>query len=352
MDIKPYLKFMVEKDGSDLFITVGLPVMAKMQGKARPIGKTVLTPELTKAAAFGIMTEAQIEEFETKKDLDFAIALDQPPARFRVNALYQKGKVALVMRLIPSKIPNAQEMGLPEILTEIIMSKRGLLLMVGGTGSGKSTTLAAMLDHRNRNSTGHILTIEDPIEFYHPHQGCIVTQREVGTDTKTYAAALKASLREAPDVILVGEIRDRETMEAGLELANTGHLAIATMHANNANQAIDRVVNMFPSEMHKKLFMDMALSIRAILSQRLIPDVRGKRCAAIEVMINTPHISSLMMKGQMEDIKEAMETSGTKGMKAFDAALFDLYKEGKITLEEALNNADSRTNLEAKINFG
>lgn len=352
MDIKPYLKFMVEKDGSDLFITVGLPVMAKMQGKAKAIGKAVLTPELTKAAAYGIMTEAQIEEFEARKDLDFAIALDNPPGRFRVNALYQKGRVALVMRLIPSKIPNAQDMGLPEILTEIIMSKRGLLLMVGGTGSGKSTTLAAMVDHRNRNSTGHILTIEDPIEFYHPHQGCIITQREVGTDTRTYAAALKASLREAPDVILVGEIRDRETMEAGLELANTGHLAVATMHANNANQAIDRVVNMFPSEMHKKLFMDMALSIRAILSQRLIPDVRGKRCAAIEVMINTPHISSLMMKGQMEDIKEAMETSGTKGMKSFDGALFDLYKEGKVTLEEALNNADSRTNLEAKINFG
>lgn len=352
MDIKPYLKFMVEKDGSDLFITVGLPVMAKIQGKAKPIGKAVLTPELTKAAAFGIMTETQIEEFETKKDLDFAIALDQPPARFRVNAFYQKGKVGLVMRLIPSKIPNAQDIGLPEILLEVIMSKRGLLLMVGGTGSGKSTTLAAMLDHRNRNSSGHILTIEDPIEFYHPHQGCIVTQREVGTDTKTYAAALKASLREAPDVILVGEIRDRETMEAGLELANTGHLAVATMHANNANQAIDRVVNMFPQAMHKKLFMDMALSIRAILSQRLIPDVRGKRCAAIEVMINTPHIASLMMKGQMEDIKEAMETSGTKGMKSFDGALFDLYKEGKITLEEALNNADSRTNLEAKINFG
>ncbi len=352
MDIKPYLKFMVEKDGSDLFITVGLPVMAKIQGKAKAIGKAVLTPELTKAAAFGIMTEAQIEEFEAKKDLDFAIALETPPARFRVNALYQKGKVALVMRLIPSKIPNAIDMGLPEILLEIIMSKRGLLLMVGGTGSGKSTTLAAMLDHRNRNSTGHILTIEDPIEFYHPHQGCIVTQREVGTDTKTYAAALKASLREAPDVILVGEIRDRETMEAGLELANTGHLAIATMHANNANQAIDRVVNMFPNAMHKKLFMDMAMSVRAILSQRLVPDVRGKRCAAIEVMINTPHIAGLMMKGQLEDIKDAMETSGTKGMKAFDQALFDLYKEGKITLEEALNNADSRTNLEAKVNFG
>lgn len=352
MDIKPYLKFMVEKDGSDLFVTAGLPVMAKMQGKARPIGKAVLTPELTKAAAFGIMTEAQIEEFEAKKDLDFAIALDDPPARFRVNAFYQKGKVGLVMRLIPSKIPNAQEIGLPEILLEVIMSKRGLILMVGGTGSGKSTTLAAMLDYRNRNSAGHILTIEDPIEFYHPHQGCIITQREVGTDTKSYAAALKASLREAPDVILVGEIRDRETMEAGLELANTGHLAVATMHANNANQAIDRVVNMFPQAMHKKLFMDMALSIRAILSQRLIPDVRGKRCAAIEVMINTPHIASLMMKGQMEQIKDAMENSGTKGMKTFDGALYDLYKAGKITLEEALNNADSRTNLEAKINFG
>jgi twitching motility protein PilU len=224
--------------------------------------------------------------------------------------------------------------------------------MVGGTGSGKSTTLAAMIDHRNVNSPGHILTIEDPIEFSHPHKMSIINQREVGVDTKSYHSALKASLREAPDVILIGEIRERETMEAALELCNTGHLAISTMHANNASQAIERVINMFPQELHKQLFMDMALNIRAIISQRLVPDVRGKRCAAIEVMINTPHIAGLIMKGEVEEIKNAMASSGAKGMQTFDAALHNLYKEGKITLEDALNNADSRTNLEAKINFG
>jgi twitching motility protein PilU len=273
-------------------------------------------------------------------------------ARFRANAFFQRRTVGMVLRFIPSKIPNAQDMNLPEILLELIMSKRGLLLMVGGTGSGKSTTLAAMINHRNANSPGHILTIEDPVEFSHPNQMSIVNQREVGVDTASYAAAIKASLREAPDVILIGEIRTEETMEAALELANTGHLCISTMHANNANQAMDRCINMFPTAKHKQLFMDMSANIRAVISQRLVPDVRGKRVAAIEVMINTPHIAQLIMKGQLNDIKEAMSSSGARGMQPFDNALFLLYKEGKISLEEALKNADSRNDLEGKINFG
>ncbi len=352
MDITPYLRFVIEKGASDLFFTVGIPVKVKLEGKAKSVGKNILTPELTKSAAYGIMNEEQIETFEKTCDLDFAIAMDDNSGRFRVNAFCQKGHVGMVLRLIPSKIPTAQDLNLPSILTELIMSKRGLILMVGGTGSGKSTTLAAMVDFRNRNSSDHILTIEDPVEFYHPHHKCIVNQREVGTDTDSYAKALKASLREAPDVILIGEIRDQETMEAGLELANTGHLAISTMHANNANQAMERVINMFPTTQHKQLFMDLSLNLRSVMSQRLIPDVRGKRCAAIEVMINTPHIASLILKGNLEEVKDAMDSSGTKGMKTFDTALFDLYKEGRVTLEEALINADSRTNLEAKINFG
>ncbi len=352
MDLTPYLRFMIEKDCSDLFVTVGIPIKVKLQGKMRSVGKTALTAELAKSAAYGIMNEEQIEHFEETRDLDFAIGMDDGSGRFRVNAFYQKGNVGMVLRLIPSEIPDAEVLGTPEVLLDLIMNKRGLLLMVGGTGSGKSTTLAAMINHRNKNSAGHILTIEDPVEFYHPHRMSVINQREVGVDTKTYAAALKASLREAPDVIMIGEIRDRETMEAGLELANTGHLAVSTMHANNANQAMERVINMFPIAMHKQLFMDLSLNLRAVLSQRLIPDVRGKRCAAIEVMLNTPHIAGLILKGDLEEVKEAMESSGAKGMMSFDNALHSLYKEGRVTLEEALSNADSRTNLEAKINFG
>ena len=269
-----------------------------------------------------------------------------------MNVFRQRGKVGMVLRLIPSVIPSAADLSLPDILLEIILAKRGLVLMVGGTGSGKSTTLAAMLNHRNESQAGHILTIEDPVEFYHPNKKSIINQREVGVDTLSYHNALKASLREAPDVILIGEIRDRLTMEAGLELANTGHLAVSTMHANNANQAMERVINMFPHESHKQLFMDMSLNVRAVISQRLVPDVRGKRCAAIEIMLNTPHIAELILKGDLKAIKEAMAESGTKGMQTFDDALYNLYKQERISLDEALGNADSRTNLEAKINSG
>ena len=352
MDIQPYLKLMVEKGASDLFITSDSAVKVKLEGKAVSVGKSELTPELTKAAADGIMNDAQKKIFAETMECDFAIALPDGSARFRVNVFRQRGKVGMVLRLIPSKIPTAEQLGLPEILTEVIMAKRGLILMVGGTGSGKSTTLAAMINHRNANQAGHILTIEDPVEFYHPNLKSIINQREVGVDTMSYARALKASLREAPDVILIGEIRDRETMEAGLELANTGHLAISTMHANNANQAMERVINMFPQDYHRQLFMDLALNLKSVVSQRLIPDVRGKRCAAIEILINTPHIAELILKGELEQIKEAMAESGTRGMQTFDNALFQLYKDERVTLEEALDNADSRTNLEAKINFG
>jgi len=352
LNIMPYLKKIIELNASDLFLTVDSPVKAKIFGKVVKLDDFLLTPELTKSATLSIMTQEQIDEFQSTKDLDFAIAMPDGSARFRANAFYQRRTVGLVMRLIPSVIPTAEELGLPEILLELIMAKRGLLLMVGSTGSGKSTTLAAMINHRNANSAGHILTIEDPVEFSHPNIMSIMNQREVGVDTASYAKALKASLREAPDVILIGEIRDRETMEAALELANTGHLCISTLHANNANQAMERIINMFPHVQHRQLFMDIATNLKGVVSQRLIPDLQGKRCAAIEVMINTPHVSSLILKGELNEIKEAMKTSGSKGMKTFDDALHELYKEGKISMEEALKNADSRNDLEAKLTFG
>jgi len=352
LDILPYLYKMVELDCSDLFITSGSAVKTKLHGTAMPLDEFILTPELTKSAAYGIMNAEQIEEFEETKDLDFAISLPDDSARFRVNAFYQRRSIGLVLRLIPSIIPTTADLNLPEVLSELIMVKRGLLLMVGGTGSGKSTSLAAMINHRNQNAAGHILTIEDPVEFSHPNLKSIINQREVGIDTASYARALKASLREAPDVILVGEIRDKETMEAALELANTGHLCISTLHANNANQAMERIVNMFPHVQHKQLFMDLSANLNAVISQRLIPDNKGKCCAAIEIMINTPHIANLILKGELNEIKEAMKTSGSKGMQAFDDALLALYKAGRITLEEALKNADSQNDLEAKINFG
>jgi len=352
LDVMPYLLEMVKQDGSDIFLTVDSPIKIKISGRAVSMDRYLLTPELTESAAFNIMGKKQKAEFLETKDLDFAIALPDKSARFRVNAFYQRGSIGVVFRLIPSVIPRPADLGLPDILLELILEKRGLILMVGGTGSGKSTSLASMINHRNENSAVHIITIEDPVEFSHPNIKSIINQREVGIDTASYARALKACLREAPDVILIGEIRDRETMKAALELANTGHLCISTLHSNNANQAMERVINMFPNAEHKQLFMDLSINLNAVISQRLIPTLDGKRCAAIEVLINTPHISNLILKGELNEIKEAMKTSGGKGMKIFDDALFELYKAQKISLEEALRNADSRNDLEAKINFG
>ena len=352
MDITPYLHLLRDKNGSDLFFTVGAPVKVKIEGSINSVGKTQLSGELTEAAAFGIMNEKQIQTFEDTMECDFAIALPDKSARYRVNVFRQRGEVGMVLRRIPSEIPVVDELGLPDVLKELILQKRGLLLMVGATGSGKSTTLAAMINERNRAMSGHILTIEDPVEFSHPNLKSIINQREVGVDTMSYRNALRASLREAPDVILIGEIRDRETMEAALELCNTGHLAISTLHANNANQAMERVINLFPQDLHKQLFMDLSLNLRAVISQRLVKGLDGRRVAAIEILINTPHIGDLILKGELHELKEAMEGSGQRGMQTFDMALHDLFKEERIELEEALNNADSRTNLEAKINFG
>jgi twitching motility protein PilU len=349
--LTPHLELMVEKEASDLFLTANSSVKIKIEGKIMSVGKTILTHEAINKIAHSVMNKAQEAIFTETLECDFAIALKDSD-RFRVNVFRQRGHVSMVLRRIQNKIPTIEELGFPKILSEMSLLKRGLILMVGATGSGKSTTLAAIVNHRNQNSTDHILTIEDPIEFSHQNLKSIVNQREVGVDTKSYANALKASLREAPDVILVGEIRVRETMEAALELSNTGHLALSTLHANNAGQAIERVINMFPQSMHKQLLMDLSLNVRAIISQRLVKEKDGKRCAALEILVMTPHIQELILKGDIEEIKIAMEASGKKGMQTFDTALHNLYKEGRIELEEALNNASSRTNLEAKINFG
>ena len=349
--LTPHLELMVEKEASDLFLTANAPVKIKIDGKIISVGKTILTSEATSKIAHSVMNKEQEAIFKETLECDFAISLEGSD-RFRVNIFNQRGQVGMVLRRIQSEIPTIEDLGFPEVLSDMSLLKRGLILMVGATGSGKSTTLAAMINHRNQNSTDHILTIEDPIEFSHKNIKSIINQREVGVDTKSYANALKASLREAPDVILVGEIRARETMEAALELSNTGHLALSTLHANNAGQAIERVINMFPQSMHKQLLLDLSLNVRGIISQRLVKSKDGKRCAALEILVMTPHIQDLILKGDIEEIKVAMEESGKEGMQTFDTALYNLYKEGRIELEEALNNASSRTNLEAKINFG
>ena len=349
--LTPHLELMVEKEASDLFLTANAPVKIKIDGKIISVGKTILTSEATSKIAHSVMNKEQEAIFKETLECDFAIGLEGSD-RFRVNIFNQRGQVGMVLRRIQSEIPTIEDLGFPEVLSDMSLFKRGLILMVGATGSGKSTTLAAMINHRNQNSTDHILTIEDPIEFSHKNLKSIINQREVGVDTKSYANALKASLREAPDVILVGEIRARETMEAALELSNTGQLALSTLHANNAGQAIERVINMFPQSMHKQLLLDLSLNVRGIISQRLVKSKDGKRCAALEILVMTPHIQDLILKGDIEEIKVAMEESGKEGMQTFDTALYNLYKEGRIELGEALNNASSRTNLEAKINFG
>lgn len=351
MNILPYLKLMVEKKASDLYFTANSPIKIRIEGKVMSVGKNDISSDVVQEAAYAIMSPDQQQFFESNLEVDFAL-LEQGLGRFRVNVFRQRGNTAMVLRYIPSSVPTLEQLVMPPVLKDLIMHKRGMILMVGATGSGKSTTLAAMINHRNENSAGHILTIEDPIEFAHPNRQCIVNQREIGQDTHSYANALRSALREAPDVILVGEIRDRETMEAAVELAGTGHLAISTLHANNANQTLDRIINMFPEQLHKQLFMDLSLNLRGIISQRLVVGKDGRRIAAVEVMLNTPHIADLILKGRVDEVREAMQDSPEKGMQTFDDALYNLYRDGRIELEEALRNADSRANLEAKINFG
>ncbi len=351
MDITPYLEMMVRHEASDLFFTPGSPVRIKIEGVIRPIGENAASPEFCRDAVYSVLDPEKARQYDAEWEVDFAIALEDR-ARFRVNAFHQRGQAAMVLRYIRASIPTVAELGLPPVLSRLMTHKRGIILMVGATGSGKSTTLAAMIDVRNASAPGHILTIEDPVEFVHPHKQCIVNQREVGVDTKSYAAALKSSLREAPDVILIGEIRTRETMEAAIELAGTGHLAISTLHANNAHQALERVINLFPQDLHKTLFLDLSINMRAIVSQRLVRTVSGKRQAAIEVLVNTPHIADLIRDGRVDEVSEAMQASSEDGMKTFDDALLELFRAGTISFSEALANADSAPNLEAKINFG
>ena len=347
--MRDLLKLMVDKKGSDLFITVDFPPAIKIDGKVTPVSKTQLTAENTKALAYAIMNDRQLKEFEATKECNFAIA-PTGIGRFRVNTFVQQNHTGMVLRTIETEVPTIDQLGLPDVMKEVAMTKRGLVIMVGGTGSGKSTSLAAIINHRNENSYGHIITIEHPIEYVHPHKNCIVMQREVGVDTDDWDIALKNTLRQAPDVILLGEIRDRETMEFGIAFAETGHLAMATLHANSANQALDRIINFFPEERRNQLLMDLSLNLKGIISQRLLKHSDGKgRVAAIEIMLNSPLIADLVLKGEVHEIKNIMSKSNELGMKTFDQALFDLYEADKITYEDALRNADSMNELRLRI---
>lgn len=348
MGFDDYLKILAMKDGSDLYLSTGAPPCAKFQGTLKPIDRTPMAPGAIKDIAYQVMDAEQIEEFEQELEMNLAYSIPKV-GRFRINIFRQRNEISIVARNIVTEIPNADKLGLPTILKDVVMSKRGLVLFVGATGSGKSTSLAALIDHRNTNSSGHIITIEDPVEYIHRHKKSIINQREVGVDTRSFHKALKNTLRQAPDVILIGEIRDRETMEHALAFAETGHLCISTLHANNANQALDRIINFFPEERRPQLLMDLAMNLRAFVSQRLIPTVDKKRCAAIEILLGTPTISELILRGEIDGIKEIMEKSTNIGMQTFDLALFNLWKEGKITEEEALKNADSANNLRLKI---
>lgn len=348
MDITNYLKLMVDHDASDLFFSVGTPVNIKIQGHTKSVGTEALSPKDVRSLAYSIMNDSQVASFEENLELNMAISM-QDLGRFRVNVYRQRGEVAMVIRYIKNKIPSIQSLGLPDILEKLIMEKQGLILVVGSTGSGKSTTLASMVNYRNENKHGHILTIEDPIEFVHEHKKSVVDQREVGLDTKSYGEALKNALREAPDVIVVGEIRDRETMQHAIHFAETGHVCLSTLHANNANQTLERIINFFPDTAHHGLLMDLSQHLKAIISQRLIPGIDSKRVPAVEVMLNTPYISELIADARIEEIKDAMTQGELEGMLTFDKSLYALYKEGKITAEDALRNADSRNNLRLRL---
>jgi twitching motility protein PilU len=340
---------MVEKGASDLFLTAGVPPSIKLNGKVVPVTNTPLTPELTREVVLGLMNEKQREEFMQNLELNFAVSA-RGIGRFRANAFYQRNLAGAVLRRIETKIPQIDDLMLPEVIKELAMTKRGLIIFVGATGTGKSTSLASMIGHRNRNSKGHIITIEDPIEFIHQHAGCIVTQREVGIDTESFEVALKNTFRQAPDVILIGEVRSRETMDHAIAFAETGHLCLCTLHANNANQALDRIIHFFPADRHSQLWMDLSLNLKAIIAQQLVPtpDGNGRR-AAIEVLLNTPLASDMIRKGEVHGLKELMKKSTELGMQTFDQALFNFYDAGEITYEDALLHADSPNDLRLMI---
>jgi twitching motility protein PilU len=343
------LRKMVERNGSDLFLTRGFPPAIKVDGTIHKATDTPLSADQSAMMVRSIMNDKQIKEFDATKECNFAIA-PQGIGRFRVSAFIQQGYVGAVLRTITTEIPTLEELELPPILKDVVMNKRGIVMVVGGTGSGKSTTLAAMIGHRNENSRGHIVSIEDPVEYVHPHKGCVITQREVGIDTESWHNALRNTLRQAPDVILIGEVRDRETMEYAIQFAETGHLCLATLHANSANQALDRIINFFPEERRQQLLMDLSLNTRGFISQRLIPRVGGiGRIAAMEIMLNTPLIADLIFKGEVGQIKDIMAKSTRLGMQTFDQALFDLYEGGTISYEEAMRNADSKNELRLRI---
>lgn len=352
MDFDRLLKLMVEKSASDLFITAGVPPSIKVHGKVVPVTATPLAPEKARELVLGVMNEKQRREFLDTKELNFAISA-RGIGRFRASAFYQRNLAGMVLRRIEVNIPEIDELGLPDVVKDLAMTKRGLVMFVGATGTGKSTSLAAMIGHRNRNSKGHIISIEDPIEFIHQHQGCIITQREVGIDTESFEVALKNTLRQAPDVILIGEVRSRETMEHAIAFAETGHLCLCTLHANNANQALDRIIHFFPADRHRQLWMDLSLNLRGIVAQQLIPtpDGQGRR-ACLEVLLNTPLMADLIRKGDVSELKELMKKSTELGMQTFDQALYDLYDSGEITYEDALAHADSPNDLRLMIKLG
>jgi len=348
MDFTDYLRILAKHDGSDLYLSTGAPPCAKFQGVLKPLEKTPMAPGAIAKIANDVMDAEQREEFEHELEMNLAISIPNV-GRFRINIFKQRNEVSIVARNIQTEIPNFDDLKLPIVLKDVIMAKRGLILFVGGTGSGKSTSLAALIDHRNSSSGGHIITIEDPVEYVHKHKKCVVNQREIGVDTRNWHAALKNTLRQAPDVILIGEIRDQETMEHALAFAETGHLAISTLHANNANQALDRIINFFPEARRRQLLMDLGMNLQAFISQRLVPTVDGKRCAAVEIMLGSKTIKEMILRGDLHSIKEIMEKSENLGMQTFDGALFKLYKEGRISFDEAIRNADSPNNLRLRI---
>jgi len=350
MEIRDLLKIMVDKDASDIYLTVASPPMYRIEGVVQPIGDFKFKPGDLEELAESVMNEKQWNEFSVRHEMDLILVLSIPDlSRFRVNILRQRGSVALVIRKIKYDIRTIDELGLPAVLKDIVVKKAGLVLVVGATGCGKSTTLAAMIDHRNSSASGHIISVEDPIEFVHRHKQCIVTQRELGFDTHSFEEALKHAVRQAPDVILIGEIRDRESMEAAITFADTGHLCIGTLHSTNANQSFERILNFFPADRHTQILMHLSLNLRAIVSQRLIPSVKGARVAAVEILIDTPRIKDLIKRGEIDTLKEAIEQGTQEGCETFDLALLKLYKDGKITLDQALMNADSANNLRLKI---